>query len=118
MARRVSMMVLAAALVASAAGCRSSCSKGWFTSASRGPAECQLVGRPGEVVIGTPVPGGTYVPGPAGGGSGELPFPQPNELIPRTGVPVPPAIPSPAPGDGGAAFLPAPKNGVPVKINH
>lgn len=115
MVRRVSMMVLAAALVASAAGCRSSCSKGWFTSASRGPAECQLVGRPGEVVIGTPVPAGTYVPN---AGGGELPFPQPNELIPRTGVPVPPAIPTPAPGDGGAAFLPAPKNGVPVKIGH
>jgi len=108
------MMVAAAALVASAAGCRNTCSKGWFTSASRGPADCQLVGRPGEVVIGAPAGGMPYAPG----AGADLPFPQPNELIPRTGVPVPPAIPTPAPGDGGAAFLPAPKHGVPVKIGH
>lgn len=113
MARRVTTMVVAAALLTAGMGCRSTCSKGWFTS-SRGPVDCQLVGRPGEVVIGTPVPGGsTLVPG--AGSSGELPYPQPSDLIPRTGVPVPPAIPSPAPGDGGAALLPAPKFGVPVK---
>ena len=52
---------------------------------------------------------------PGGGTGTELPFPQPNDLIPRTGVPVPSATPVPAPGDGGAALLPVPKLAVPVK---
>lgn len=114
MARRVSMFVLAAAMLSAGLGCRNSCSKGWFTSASRGPADCMLVGRPGDMVIGSPTTG---VP-PAPGSGADLPFPQPNELIPRPGVPVPPANPSPAPGDGSSAILPAPKFGVPVKTGH
>jgi hypothetical protein len=117
------MMCLAAALLTVGVGCRN-CGGGWFTS-SRGSAPCQLVGR-SDVILdptGAPIGGGApgaFVPGnglpqlPGTPGT-ELPFPQPNDLIPRMGVPVPPAIPAPAPGDGGAAFLPAPKNGVPVK---
>jgi len=123
MIRKLSLMGLAAGLLAAGAGCRS-CSKGWFTSASD-PAPCRLVG--GSDVIygstGTPLGGapGGFVPGngvpllPGAAPGTELPFPQPTDLIPRTGVPVPPAVPTPAPGDGGAAILPAPKVAVPVK---
>jgi hypothetical protein len=112
MLRRVSMFVLAAATLAAGFGCRSSCSKGWFTSSSHDPFACQLVGRPTDVVIGSPAVGG--VPLTPGVG-GDLPYPQPTDLIPRTGVPVPPAVPTPAPGEGGAAVLPVPKVAVPVK---
>jgi hypothetical protein len=110
MLRRVSMFVLAAAMLSAGFGCRSSCSKGWFTSGSRDSGSCMLVGRPTEMPVGMPA----GVPLTPGAGA-DLPYPQPNELIPRTGVPVPPAVPSPAPGDGGSAVLPAPKFGVPVK---
>lgn len=115
MLRRVSMFVLAAATLAAGFGCRNSCSKGLFTSSSRDPSPCQLVGRPTDVVIGAPATGGVpLMPGVPGTG-GDLPYPQPTDLIPRTGVPVPPAVPTPAPGDGGAAVLPVPKVAVPVK---
>ena len=128
MVRRVSMMSLAAILLTLSVGCRHNCGGGgWFTSSSRDSAPCQLVGRSSDVILdstGTPIGGipGGFVPGngvplmPGGAPGTQLPFPQPNDLIPRTGVPgVPPAIPTPAPGDGGAALLPAPKLGVPVK---
>lgn len=115
MVRRISMICVAAALLALSVGCRHRCSGGgWFTSASRDAAPCQLVGRSSDAVIGGAP--GTFVPGngvPLLPGT-QLPFPQPNDLIPRPGVPVPPAIPTPAPGDGGAAVLPVPKIGVPV----
>lgn len=126
MIRRVSMISLAAALLAMGVGCRHDCGGGWFTSSSRGSAPCQLVGGSSGVMLdstGAPIGGapGAFVPGngvpmlPGATPGTALPFPQPNDLIPRTGVPVPPAIPTPAPGDGGAAVLPVPKVGVPVK---
>jgi hypothetical protein len=117
MIRRISILCLAAAGLSAASGCRNNCG-GWFTS-SRGSAPCQLTGRSSDIILdstGTPitgVPGGVpLIPGPPGA---DLPYPQPNGLIPPTGVPVPSAIPTPAPGDGGSAILPAPKFGVPVK---
>lgn len=123
MIRRFSMVSLAAGLLVAGVGCRNSCSKGWFTSASD-PASCRLVGRSSDVIIDSPgAAPGAFVPGggvplmPGAGNGTQLPFPQPAELIPRTGVPVPPAVPTPAPGDGGAAVLPVPKLAVPVKGN-
>ena len=113
MLRRVSMLVLAAAMLSAGFGCRSSCSKGWFTSGSHNSDSCMLVGRPTTMPIGSITATGGVPLSPGAGP--DLPFPQPNELIPRTGVPVPPAVPSPAPGEGGAAVLPAPKYAVPVK---
>ena len=126
MIRRMSMMCVAAALLASSVGCRSNCGGGWFTSSSRGAAPCQLVGRSSDGIVdstGMPIGAvpGTFGPGngvpllPGSGTGTELPFPRPNDLIPRTGVPVPSATPVPAPGDGGAALLPVPKVAVPVK---
>lgn len=121
MIRRFSMVSLAAGLLVAGVGCRGSCSKGWFTSASD-PAACRLVGR-SDVIIDSPGAPGAFVPGngvplmPGTAPGSALPYPQPTDLIPRTGVPVPPAVPTPAPGDGGAAVLPAPKIAVPVKGN-
>jgi hypothetical protein len=119
MVRRSSALVLGAALLASAAGCRSCGDRGWFSShaAPPGGSPCALVGsgaKPLEgcydAVTGQPcpcppatgvIPGGAY-PLPAPGGLGtppnELPFPSPGDMIPRPGVPFAP--PSPAPGDG------------------
>ena len=126
MIRRVSLACVAVALLSPSVGCRHDCGGGWFTSAPRGSAPCQLVGR-SDVILdstGTPIGStpGAFVPGngmplmPGAAPGSDLHFPQPNDLIPRTGVPVPPAIPTPAPpGEGGAAVLPAPKFGVPVK---
>ena len=124
MVRRLSILSLSAFLLTFTVGCRHDCGSGWFTSSSRGSAPCQLVGRSSDVIIdstGTPI-GGTpgfapgngvpLMPGTAPGST--LPFPQPNDLIPRTGVPsVPYADPSAAPG--GMSVLPVPKIGVPVK---
>jgi hypothetical protein len=129
MIRRVLTVCVAAALPALSAGCRSDCGGGWFSSSSRGSAPCQLTGRSPDMMLdstGMPIGGapGTFVPGnsvplmPSSPPGTPLPFPQPNDLIPRQGVPgIPPAVPSPAPGDGGAAILPAPKFGVPVNSN-
>jgi hypothetical protein len=110
MIRRVTMLSLAAGLLAAAAGCRSSCGHGWFTSA-HDPAPCELVGTSVMPAPTTLVPGSAV---PLAPGGSELPYPQPNDLIPRPGVPVPPAIPVPAPGDT-TGLLPAPKLGTPVK---
>ena len=126
MLRRASMVGLAAVLLTLSVGCRKCSSGGWFTSGSRG-APCQLMGRSNDVMLdstGLPIGAapGTFGPGNgvplmpgAAAPGGDLPFPQPNDLIPRPGVPVPPAIPTPAPGEVGAGILPVPKIGVPVK---
>lgn len=118
MSRRVSVLLLAAVL-ASAAGCRNpACGErhGLFTSHTRSEPKCTLVGSGGrmpaegcyDAVTGQPIPcppstttipGGTYPPPPAGPGRpDELPFPGPTDLIPRAGVPSAP--PSAAPGLG------------------
>ena len=127
MLRRVSILSLSLALLTASVGCRHRCGGGgWFTSASHDAQPCQLVGRSsGAILDSTGLPfgaaPGTFVPGngvplmPGSAPGTDLPFPQPNDLIPRTGVPVPPAIPTPAPGEVGAGILPVPKIGVPVK---
>lgn len=131
MVRRLSVLSLSAAVLASAAGCR--CGGGWFTS-THGSAPCRLTGHSAPdccETVGMPVSGGavpgTLVPGagvplmpaPTGVPPTELPYPgsPPADFIPRAGVPVQPAIPVPAPGsvEFGSNVLPAPKLGVPVK---
>lgn len=127
MVRRLTMLGLAAALLAVAAGCRSSCSSsghGLFTSNAGNGGNCQLVGSGKPTVIyydstpGVPVsaPVGA-VPGMVvpGGRADELPFPQPNGLIPPAGVPFAP--PTPAPGNLDASTG-TPKTVVPVKTRN
>lgn len=117
MVRRVAIPLFGfTTAVLALSGCHN-CGGGWFTSSSGG-APCQLAGRSGVMLDsnGMPIGGapGAFVPGMPPGTGTELPYPQPNELIPRPGVPVPPAIPAPAPPDS-SAMLPAPKFGTPVK---
>ena len=115
MARSPAVLTLAAALLATAGGCRlwdrdrpSSC----VTSGVRADPPCRLTGRPADACydpcIVLPAPGGASG-GPAmvvpGGGypttptprPDELPFPAPSDTIPRPNVPFAP--PTPAPGD-------------------
>jgi hypothetical protein len=121
MVRRSSALVLGAALLVSAAGCRTCGDRGWFSShaAPPGGPPCALAGSGAQplegcydAITGQPVPcppatgvipGGSY-PLPAPGGAGlpnELPFPSPSDMIPRPGVPFAP--PMPAPGEGASA---------------
>jgi hypothetical protein len=139
MGRRVTMLAVAALLLAGGLGCRVCGDRpGWFASRCRDDRACRLVGHtrdacfdPTGGVPGVPVGGsvlgsgefpGTLVPGNGvpvlpgtapGGQPAELPYPQPSDLIPRTGVP-PFAPPTPAPA-GPLGVLPAPTNGTPVK---
>lgn len=130
MARRVSILALAAALLCSAVGCRNCGGRcGWFASRSS-PDSCgQLVSRgtsteiPVDPASGMPLQGytmpGSVIPGSSGIPNGVpgtqpdmLPYPQPGTLIPPPTIPFAP--PSPAPG-GTLGTLPPPKSGgVPV----
>lgn len=130
MARRVSMLGLAAALLCTAAGCRN-CgnSGGGFTSRARSEPTARLVGRGNcdtcydagtGMPIGSPLPGspGMLIPGSSGvpgSRADELPYPQPN-MIPPAGVPFAPPGVAPAPG-GSFGEVPGTKSGVPVKGN-
>ena len=131
MSRRVTVLLLGAALLTASAGCRSSCGSapGWFTSHTRGEAPCQLTGA-GNVtggcfdpVTGRPVPcppadstilipGGTAPPGVAPRPD-ELPYPSPGDMIRPPGVPFAP--PQPAPGMEGTGM--SPKSGAAAKGN-
>ena len=121
MFRRVTAVLLGAALLTASVGCRSSCgSQGWFTSHTRGTTPAQLTGS-GSVtegcfdpVTGRPVPcppagstilipGGTAPPA-VGPRSDELPYPSPGDMIRPPGVPFAP--PQPAPGMEGMGMTP------------
>ena len=92
MSRRPYTLFLGAALLVSAAGCRSSCGDrhSWFTSNTHAGAPCQLVGSGkllagcSDPITGQPVPCGpptTLIPGGSYPGvmpgDNELPFPAP-----------------------------------------
>lgn len=112
MVRRLSVVGLAAALLTVAVGCRSSCSSGsgLFTSSGNG-SNCRLVGSGKPTPIYYESTPGVPVSGPVGSAPGmvvpgygqpapradELPYPQPNGMIPPAGVPFAPPVP--APGD-------------------
>ncbi|HJZ55654.1 MAG TPA: hypothetical protein VKE74_11870 [Gemmataceae bacterium] len=130
------MLGLAVALLTAVAGCRHPCG---LTSSSGSGSSCRLIGSgkcpdaccdpatgypiagipvsgPGGEIPGTLVPGGgvPVIPGPAPGSRpDELPFPQPNGLIPPAGVPFAP--PTPAPGGFGPNAGVSKTGGQPVK---
>lgn len=110
MRRPVTMLGLAAVLVASA-GCRHACGdrcgSGLFSRGSAGRAACP------DPVVGVPV---SYPGGSAGvlipGGTSTEELQPPGGYLPPAGLPAP-RTPAPPPGDG-LGSLPPPKIGVPV----
>jgi hypothetical protein len=136
MSRFPCALLLGAALLTAAAGCRTNCGSScndrhsWFTSNSRSNVPCQLVGN-GKLLDGcydpisgqpvpcppptTVIPGGSYPGGSYPGvlpRADELPFPGPADMIPAPGVPSAPPQPAPAPFGGASAN---PKNATAVK---